>query len=83
MPERRVAPGDHLTITAAHDTYGLSFTVGNDTAGDAPVAWEPEPLQVLLAASCVCCFACVFCRICKCKPEHHLPKANKGEGLGV
>lgn len=82
MPERRVAPGDYLTITAAHDTYGLSFTVSNDTAGDAPVGWEPAPLQVLLAASCMllCLSVLPYLYMQARTPP---PQSKPGEGLGA
>ncbi|KAK9846546.1 hypothetical protein WJX81_006344 [Elliptochloris bilobata] len=43
VEETRLMPGDRLTITAAHDTYGLSFKVVNDAQCDHDM--ECVPLQ--------------------------------------
>jgi len=56
VEETRVSRGERLTITAAHDTYGLSFRVAAAVATRAADGRRPGPLQASatleLAAAC-------------------------------
>jgi len=54
--ETHVTRGERLAVTAAHDTYGLSFRVAAGGAARAADGWRPGPLQasatLQLAAAC-------------------------------
>lgn len=46
VEEMPVAQGDCLTVTTAHDTYGLSFRIQNAAMSDQAAGGELMPLQV-------------------------------------
>ena len=46
VAETPVARGDCLTMTTAHDTYGLSFRIQNAATRDEAAGGELMPLQV-------------------------------------
>lgn len=69
VEETPVARGDRLTVTAAHDTYGLSFRIQNAATCDQSVGEELAPLQVCGPADQVSaggCFSCQERPQCKC-----------------